>query len=234
MGPVRVERHGAVTVVRMDADENRFHPDLLAPLERALDDLERPEGPAALVTVGSGRFYSNGLDLEHMASLRPEGVDEILGRVLRLLARVLVLPVPTVAAVNGHAFAAGAMFALAHDLRIMRRDRGWFCIPEVDLRMPLHPGLLALIRARLPVVTAHEAVALGRRYPAEEAWRAGAVQQVAEEEEVLPAAIALAGELAAKAHPVMGALKRALHAEVLRALSEPLPDSMRHPAAARG
>lgn len=230
MGRVAIERHGHVTVLRMDAGENRLHPELLAPLEEALEDLEAPGGPAALVTVGTGRFYSNGLDLEHMASLGPDGLDGYLDRVLRLLARLLALPVPTVAAVNGHAFAAGAMFALAHDLRLMRRDRGWFCIPEVDLRMPLHPGLTALIRARLPVVTAHEAIALGRRYPAEEALRAGVVQQVAEEAELLPAAIALAGELAGKAHPVMGMLKRGLHAGVLRALEEPLPDEMRRPS----
>ena len=229
MGRVAIERHGEVTVLRLEAGENRFHPELLGALEEALDDLERPRGPAALVTVGTGRFYSNGLDLDHMASIGAAGLDAYLGRVLRLLARVLVLPVPTVAAVNGHAFAAGAMFALAHDLRLMRRDRGWLCIPEVDLRMPLHPGLTALLRARLPVVTAHEAIALGRRYPAEEALQAGAVQQVVDEAELLPAAIALAGELARKAHPVMGMLKRGLHAEVLRALEEPLPEEMRRP-----
>ncbi len=231
MDRIAIERHGAVTVLRMDAGENRLHPDLLAPLEEALEELEGAEGPAALVTVGTGRFYSNGLDLEYMASIGAGGLDAYLGRVLGLLARVLVLPLPTVAALSGHAFAAGALFALAHDLRIMRRDRGWFCIPEVDLRMPLHPGLTALIRARLPTTTAHEAVALGRRYPAEEALGAGVVQQVADEAELLPSAIALAAELAPKAHPVMGMLKRGLHAEVLRALDAPLPDSMRRPPA---
>ena len=75
---------------------------------------------------------------------RARGSDAwYVGRVQGMLARFLTLPVPTAAAVVGHAFGAGAMLALAHDFRVMRADRGYFCFPEVDIRIPFTPGMAA-------------------------------------------------------------------------------------------
>jgi enoyl-CoA hydratase/carnithine racemase len=64
------------------------------------------------------------------------------------LGRLLCFPVPTIAAINGHAFAGGFMLAFAHDYRIMRTDRGFLCLPEIDLGMGLLPGMNAIIRYR--------------------------------------------------------------------------------------
>ena len=108
-----VERVGEVTVLRMLTGENRFNPDTLGAIEAALDELERSEQPGALVITGEGKFFSNGLDLEWMGSAPPGGAEDVLRRVHALFARLLVFPTATVAAVNGHAFAAGAMLALA-------------------------------------------------------------------------------------------------------------------------
>ena len=95
----------------------------LTPGTPLLDELEPIEGPFALVTTGAGKFYSNGLDLDWVLG---EGATDaaFLSDVERLLLRILDLPAITVAAVNGHAFAAGAMLATAHDVVIMREDRG--------------------------------------------------------------------------------------------------------------
>ena len=97
----------------------------------SIDDAGRDA--RALVTVGTGKHYSNGFDLDFLGALPRGDLEAFMDRVLRLLTRLLTFPVPTVAAVNGHAFGIGAMLALAHDRRVMRADRGWFCLPEIDL-----------------------------------------------------------------------------------------------------
>jgi Delta3-Delta2-enoyl-CoA isomerase len=81
------------------------------------------------------------------------------------------------------------MLALAHDQRTMRADRGYFCLPEVDIGIPFTPGMSALIAARLPVRTAHEAMTTGRRYGGEDAAAAGIADEAVTEEQVLPRAI---------------------------------------------
>jgi enoyl-CoA hydratase/carnithine racemase len=143
-----------------------------------------------------------------------------------LFARLLSFPMATVAAINGHAFAAGLMMAVAHDFRVMRADRGFVCLPEVDLGtgLPLTPGMQAVLRARLPLSTVHEAVVTGRRYGGPEAAARGFVDEVAAEEEVLARAVEIASGLAGKHRATLGALKRGLHAEALDVLAAAAPE----------
>jgi enoyl-CoA hydratase/carnithine racemase len=133
---------------------------------------------------------------------------------------VLEFPVPTVAALQGHTFAAGAMIALAHDFRVMRADRGFFCLPEVDIQIPFTPGMSALIQARLSKRTAHHAMTTGRRYGGTDALAAGIVDEVADEGEVLAKAVELARPLAAKAGPTLGAIKAQMYGPTLATLRE--------------
>ena len=210
---IELKRHDAVFALQMRADENRFHPEFLAAVQRALDEVEKADGAAALVTTGTGKFYSNGLALDAIAGKSGAEIAAYLDSVHQLFARVLAFPRITVAALNGHAFAGGGMLALAHDFRVMRSDRGFFCLPESDLRLPLQPGMTSLIRARLPAQTAHEAIMTGRRYGAADAVANGIVERAATESEVLPAAIALAQELSGKDAATLAALKEGLYAE---------------------
>ncbi len=219
---IDLQRDGDVFVLKLDGGENRFRPDNLAEISRALDEVEATVGtagaPAALVTTGSGKFYSNGLDLDWMQGEESERRREYMSSVLGLFGRTLAFPTVTVAAMNGHAFGAGAQWALAHDYRVMREDRGYFCMPEIDMKSPLHPGMTAVIQARLPHQTAHEVIAFGKRYPAEEALQRKIVDEVAPEAEVVKRAVILAASLASKAHPVMTALKRGMYEDALSIL----------------
>ena len=216
---IDLSREGDVFVLRMDAEENRFHPEFVRAWNQALDEVEKAAAPKALVTTGSGRFYSNGLDLDWLLGEGRDQTNDYLKSVLAVMARVLTFPAISVAAVNGHAFGAGAQLALAHDYRVMRKGRGFFCMPEVDMKAPLHPGMTALIQARLPHQTAHEVIATGRRYDADAAVERRIVDEARPEEEVLPRAIALAAPLAAKADPIMSVLKRDMYPRALEALA---------------
>lgn len=211
-----------VRILTFNAGENRFHPDFLASFEDALSRLASDDDVRALVTTGSGKFYSNGLDLDWLTANGDQS-EAYLKRVNALYAQLLELPLPTIVAVNGHAFAGGGMLALAHDFAVMRSDRGWFCLPEVDLGMPFTPGMSALIQARLSKATAHEAMITGRRYTGEEALAAGIVQKLAPEAEVLAEATAWASQLAAKNNGrAVGVIRRGMYPGTIAALRGPL------------
>jgi enoyl-CoA hydratase/carnithine racemase len=215
---IDLERHDDVFVLRLTKDDNRFNAESLAAWNAALDEVEAAAGPAALVTTGNGKFYSNGLDLDWVGRQESAVATEMISGVIRLMGRVLTLPVPTVAAVNGHAFAAGAMLTLAHDARVMRGDRGYFCIPEVDLGMPLAPGMAGIIRGRLPIGVAHEAILTGRRYGGDQAAELGIVDEAVAVDQVLPRAIERAAEQAGRAGPILATLKRGLYADLVPVL----------------
>jgi Delta3-Delta2-enoyl-CoA isomerase len=208
---IDIETAGPVRIIRMANGENRFNRASVDALHRHLDELERRPGPLALVTTGEGKFYSNGLDLDWMAGAGDDA-GPMLGDVQRLLGRLLLFPAVTVAAVNGHAFAAGAMFASAHDYLVMREDRGYFCIPEVDLGLPLTAAMYAVLAAKLPRPALHDAILTGRRYDASDALVAGIVHHVAPEDAVVDKAIELATALADKNRTVLAEHKRLLYA----------------------
>jgi Delta3-Delta2-enoyl-CoA isomerase len=191
------ERQGEVALVRMEAGENRFNRTSIDAWHTALDALERIEGPFALVTTGTGRFYSNGLDLEWLLG---EGAADktFLNDVESLLIRILDFPAVTVAAVNGHAFAAGAMLATAHDIVIMREDKGFWCLPEADLGLPLTSTMFEVVAAHLTKETLRESLLTARRYPGSEALSAGIAQELASEDSVVACAMERALELAQK------------------------------------
>ena len=216
---IECKREGAVAVVQMRSGENRFNPAFIAELMRALDEAEHADEPTALVLTGDGKFFSNGLDLAWMSGEGRDRAGEVLSGMLGIFARLLGSPIATVAALNGHAFAGGAMLALACDFRVMRTDRGFFCIPEIDLGLPLHPGMAALIQARLPKLTAHEAIVTGKRYGAEEALARGIVDYATPEVDLLPKALALAAPLAGKNRSVMQTHRRLLYGDVLKLLA---------------
>lgn len=217
---IDLKREDDVFILRFDATENRFRPENLRAWHAALDEVEAAGNPAALVTTGTGKFYSNGLDLEWMlGEAGEEDRDRYIPNVLGLMARVLTFPTITVAAINGHAFGAGAQLSLAHDYRVMRRERGYWCMPEIDMGAPLHPGMTAIIQARLPHQTAHELIVTGTRYAAEQAQRLKIVDHVADEAEVLPRAVEIARSLASKANPAMHLLKAGMYPRTLDALA---------------
>jgi enoyl-CoA hydratase/carnithine racemase len=213
-------RNDAIFVLDLGDGENRFNPDSLDAIEGYLDEIEAAPAPRALVTAATGKIWSNGLDLEWMAAHGDEAMP-FVSRVHAFLARVLELSVPSVAALQGHTFAAGAMLALAHDRRVMRADRGFFCLPEIDINIPFTPGMSRLIAARLPGGTAHEAMTTGRRYGGSDAAVAGIVDDAVGESDVPPRAIERAASLADKNPDTLRTIKQRLYNDTLEMLRAP-------------
>ncbi len=229
MSAIDVTREGAVFVLTMNAGENRFNRGFVDDLNGALDEVERTSGPAALVTTGgTEKFYSNGLDLAWLGSDEGRGEGaRFVEATITLFARFLTFPIPSVAAMNGHAFAAGGMLALAHDFRVMRADRGFFCLPEVDINVPLAPGMTALIQAKLAARVVVETLLTGVRLGGPQCVERGIVDAAVAGPDVLPQAVERAAALAAKDRGTYGALKRGLYAAILPILTGPQTDAGR-------
>lgn len=205
-----------IAIVRLGEDENRFSPGFLDDIDDALSQAVS-DGAQGLITTAGGKFYSNGLDLEWLGAHTDQG-QWYIGRVHQLLARMLTLPLPSAAAVVGHAFGAGAMLAIAHDFRVMRADRGYFCFPEVDIRIPFNPGMAALIQSKLTPRAAIASMTTGRRFSGPDAEQFGIVDATCAEGAVADTAIDMLRPLHGKDPGTLGAIKQTMFEGAVRAL----------------
>jgi Delta3-Delta2-enoyl-CoA isomerase len=220
---MEITDHGGIKVVNLGGDANAVDDTFLADLNDALDRVEADESSTAVMTVGGAKHYCNGFDLEFLGSLAQDDAVAFLDRTTITLGRILAFPLPTVAVLNGHTFGAGAMLALAHDLRVQNTDRGWFCFPEVDLGMQFLPFQLKLITSRMTGETANEAVLTGKRYDGAAALAAGIVHGTAGPESLVATAAELVAPWTGKVRANLAALKHQLNAETL-ALLPPVAD----------
>ncbi|KAJ2003967.1 hypothetical protein GGI04_001159 [Coemansia thaxteri] len=207
--------------------ENRFTLQLISEIMQALDYVDKhldsltDEDAAkggALITTSSGKFYSNGLAIEDAMQIG----DAFYLPFMRMLARLLTYRVPTVAAINGHAFAGGCMFALAHDYRVMRADRGWIAMNEVDIGIPLIPGMAAIVKCKLNQPNfLRECVLGGHRFKSSDAVAAGFVDRAVQDDELISTATQYAKALAPKTRglsPVFHMLKAEIYRETVTLL----------------
>jgi enoyl-CoA hydratase/carnithine racemase len=115
------------------------------------------------------------------------------------------------------------MLTCAHDYVVMREDRGYWCLPEVDLGLPLSPAMFGVVASRLPGPALRDSLLTGRRYAAPEALAAGIVDEVAAEARVLERAVVIAAEFASKNREVIRAHKQLMRGEALRLCGIPGP-----------
>ncbi|KAK0848125.1 hypothetical protein LTR48_006103 [Friedmanniomyces endolithicus] len=138
----------------------------------ALDIIEtRYDAGVVITTSGIEKFYSNGLDLEH-ASFTPGFFPDALYALWR---RLLTYPMPTIALLNGHAFAGALMLAMMHDYRMMNPHKGYVCLNEVELGVPLRPPMTSIFRQKVSAQTYRKLVLEAARYKALEAFKEGIV-----------------------------------------------------------
>jgi enoyl-CoA hydratase/carnithine racemase len=197
---IELKRDGDVFVLTMSDGENRWNTTFVRAFANALDEVEASTGPAALVTRSAdAKFFSNGLDLvwQQAGEDHPGGDRKVFGQEFMSLAgRLITFPMPTVCAINGHAFGAGLMIALAHDVRFMRSDRGFACANEVELGMVIPDPELALFRHKMSMSAFFETVQLARRWTGPDALEAGFVQGIGDLDSLLGMSMRRAAELA--------------------------------------
>ena len=198
--------------------DGKFNAELLAEINLALDEVEQHPDKPVLIVTGEAKSFSQGYDLEFLGSLG-ESYQGFINESMQLLARLVQYPVPSMAMINGHAFGFGAMLAVACDFRSMRDERGYFCLPEIDLGMPLQPGMNALLKHKLAEPAYREALLTGKRYGGAEAAAQGLVDFSANNDELGALAKEAIVALADKDRATYGILKTGLYAEIVEVIN---------------
>ncbi len=228
---VRVERSDGVAVVTFDRPPaNAFD---LALTQAAVDALDRAaEDAVAIVLTGSGAFFSGGLDLKAVPHYDEADQREMILALGRLLGRLYGHPRPTVAAVNGHAVAAGTLLSLACDYRVGPRGDFRFGLTGARVGIPYPAAAQAIIDAELAPATRRLMLLGAGRFGPEQALAHGILDELQAPEAVLDRAMAVATErcqMPAGAYATVkqqlraGALERIRH--VTQSGSDPLMGS---------
>ena len=171
MSAIEYSVHENIAVITMKDGENRFNPSFLEDFLKILDRVERKTKANTLVVTSSHeKIFSNGIDLEWLVPVLQandiETAKAFFYQMNALFKRVLTYPMLTIASINGHAFAGGAILCCAFDFRFMRSDRGFFCFPEVDLGIPFLPGMNAMLKKAIPMYKLEEMEYTGSRLTA--------------------------------------------------------------------
>ena len=217
---VRVERRrelGIAEVVLERPPLNAIDESVALGLEAAADELERADDVAAvLVRSAVDGVFMAGADVTVYAGITPELVERAL-LVQDLFTRWEALPMPTVAAISGHALGGGLELALAGDFRVAADGPALLGLPEVRLGViPGGGGTQRLTRLVGPG-RATELIMKGLRLSPAEALRDGIVHAVVPAETLEEHARDYAARLARQAPLALRAIKRAVLAAGTRA-----------------
>ncbi|MFQ3217393.1 MAG: enoyl-CoA hydratase/carnithine racemase [Paraperlucidibaca sp.] len=211
MSWMNLSREGDVWLMTLCHGDNRFNNESMAAWNEALDTIEATEGNAALViTADDPKFFSNGIDIEPILATHgfPYFLNDFAPRLEALFLRVARFPMPVAFALNGHTYAGGAIMASAGDIRFMRADRGRFCFPEVNIKVPFTPLMTEVVRLLPNSAGAWEMMSTGVAWGGEEAVAKGVIEHALSAEALLPTAMAWATEMAKKDRATYTLIKR--------------------------
>jgi enoyl-CoA hydratase len=200
-----------VAMVWLDRPEvlNALDYRTMGELTAALEELDRDESVRCVVITGAGeRAFAAGADIKEMADATP--VTMSVANNFARWERLRRIRVPLIAAVRGFALGGGCELAMACDM-LVAADDAVFGQPEIKLGvMPGAGGTQRLTRA-LGKARAMELILTGRNLSAREAHERGLVSQIVAREETLPAALALASEVASMPPLAVRAAKEAVN-----------------------
>jgi enoyl-CoA hydratase/carnithine racemase len=238
---IELTRDGHVATLRLNRPEarNAMTPAMGEEVRHAATAVRADASVRVLVVTGAGKAFSSGGDLGMLA--RDAGLSDAHGEGMggpprefyRRFLSIHALPIPTIAAINGHAIGAGLCFALACDLRIAAAD---VKLGMTFTKLGIHPGMGATYFLPRLIGTARAAELLfsGRVIDAAEGERLGILTRVAPRDTFDATVRDLARELAGAAPIAVRMVKRALYRGVEHSLEDALDlESMQQSATFR-
>ncbi|XP_054807869.1 enoyl-CoA delta isomerase 1, peroxisomal-like [Prosopis cineraria] len=192
-----LEKRGNIFILTLTGtDEHWLNPTLLNAIRSALRRVRcEASSSSALITTAHGKFFSNGFDIAWAQAQSFEERMVFMTSLLRSVVTDLIsLPMPTISAVTGHASAAGCILALSHDYVLMRSDRGFLYMSELDIKLVLVPWVIALLKAKTgSPASRRELVMKATKVTAKHAVELGIIDSAHDNaEETMTAAVELA------------------------------------------
>ena len=232
-----IERRGRVAVVTMTTNPvNAQNRAFFADLHEAFDRLERDHAESPVVLTGTGTRFSAGLDLgEHFPLFAgdPAAVASWFRDYRATNMRLFTYPRPTVAAVNGHAFAGGLITAAVCDHRVAVADGARFGLNEVPIGIPMPAVYVRMLAYAWGEPVAARTCLLGEVFSPAQAHALGMVHELVPAGELLDRAVAIAERTPEDCLGQYAFTKRACQAAALRDIAEladpldsELPDGM--------
>ncbi len=189
-GIVSLELQDEIYILSMLEYENRWNLDFTEAIYLALEYVKNNNDGHVLITRSmSKKFFSNGLDITWLMNAKSNNENEKLNRLTEILmpcfAKVIELPIPTIALINGHCFGAGFMFALAHDFRIQNKDKGFLCANEIQIGMTIPLPELSLFKHAMSPPAFFKTVLDAHRWNAKEAYQNHIVHGIYSKEDIM-------------------------------------------------
>jgi enoyl-CoA hydratase len=216
---VRLEREGELALLTLDRPPvNAIDLDLLLEAGRLLQELEMDADVRALVVTGAGRCFSAGLDLRVVPAYSVDRQRDMIRALNAMVLRLYRLPMPTVAAVNGHAIAGGLVIALACDHRVGTTGPCRIGLTEARAGVPFPAAPRAVVQAELAPAVVRRLVLGARNLDAKEALAADLLDELHEPERITGRAREVARALAEAPRSVYGRVKQQFRAKTIEEL----------------
>lgn len=223
---IAMEVEEGIAVVTMQRPPaNAIDIAVLQQLAQTSSEIAQCPDVAAMVLTGAGKAFSAGLDLKLVPTYDRAQQNELLRVLNQALYQLYSMPIPTVAAVNGHAIAGGLVLALACDMRIAVDSGALLGLTEVRAGVPFPVAAMAVVKAELPPATARVLVLGGRNCDPARALALGIVDELQPADRLQMRSIALARELAVAPRQSYGRIKRQLRETPLAEIERALGDS---------
>jgi enoyl-CoA hydratase/carnithine racemase len=210
MTDIITRRDGNILTLIIDNERRRnaFSHEMTARLGALLREGEADKAVRCIIITGAGeRAFSSGHDLNEMLGDRDNASDERMNEPFLLPQGMLT---PTIAAVNGHAHAAGLILSLACDIRVCEAHAD-FAAPGARIGLLPIGGQISRLPMLVPLGVAYEILSTGRRVSAEEALRIGLVNHVVPTGQGLAKATEIARMIAANSATVVAGIKMGLN-----------------------
>ncbi len=223
MAVIEWEKNETVGVITMRNGANKQNLEFAEQMNLCFDQiLEDPDISAIVLTSNDEKNFCQGIDLEWLGGrLNDQDFDTIksfMHAINKIFERVLLMPMPVIAAINGHAFGNGAMLACTCDYRFMKKDKGFFCFPEVDISIPFLPGMIEFVRKAIPEYKFNEMILTGKRVTAQELEDSHVVVKASENDQALMEDALAFARTFTKKRGIFGELKKRMHKDIINVM----------------